>query len=141
MLLQQRAAVVKAAVVLAALLGATLIFGANLKGNAVRYYTVDQYAAQRSQIGDRFIQLQGSVVPGSLRYDPVGLSLRFEIEKKGARVPVSYHGVKPDVLNDGLDVVVDGRMGPDGVFRGKKLTVKCPSRYTATQQASAGPGR
>lgn len=130
---------IRFAIVGAALLGAVGLFGTSLAGNAVRFYTVDQYLAQKSEIGSRFIQLQGAVVPGTIRYDAVALNLDFEIEKHGQRVALHHHGIKPDVLNDGLEVVADGRMGPDGVFQAKKLTVKCPSRYISTDKN--GPGR
>jgi len=138
---RRRAKAFKAAVVIAALVGALAIFAANLQGNAIRFYTVDRYLAQRDQLGDGFVQVEGRVVPGSIRYDPLALSLSFEIEKRGATLPVFYHGAKPDVLNDGLDVVAEGRAGSDGVFQAKKLTVKCPSRYNSIQSAGAGQGR
>lgn len=126
---------------LAAVAGAVALLAANLQGNAIRFYTVDHFVAQREEIGDRFVQLEGKVAPGSVRYDPVALDLRFDLEKGGVRVPVAYHGAKPDVLADGLDVVAEGRAGADGVFQARKLTVKCPSRYNSVAQAGNGAGR
>ncbi len=123
---------VKFGIVAVALIGALALFGTSLKGSAVRFYTVDQYLARQDEIGQRFVQLQGAVVPGTIRYDAVALDLRFDIEKNGQRVSVHNHGIKPDVLNDGLEVVADGRMGADGVFEAERLTVKCPSRYIST---------
>ena len=35
----------------------------------------------------------------------------------------------PDTFTDSADVVVDGRLGPDGTFRATTLLAKCASRY------------
>jgi cytochrome c-type biogenesis protein CcmE len=48
----------------------------------------------------------------------------------GAQVfPVVYRGIAPDTFTDGVDVVVEGRMGEDGTFRATTLLAKCASRY------------
>src|SRR5207247_8778323 len=48
----------------------------------------------------------------------------------GARVvPVLYRGLAPDTFTDGVDVVVEGRMGQDGTFHATTLLAKCASRY------------
>jgi cytochrome c-type biogenesis protein CcmE len=44
-------------------------------------------------------------------------------------IPVVYHGLAPDTFTDGVDVVVEGRMGQDGTFRATTLLAKCASRY------------
>ena len=42
---------------------------------------------------------------------------------------VVYRGIAPDTFTDGVDVVVEGRLGRDGTFRATTLLAKCASRY------------
>jgi cytochrome c-type biogenesis protein CcmE len=46
-----------------------------------------------------------------------------------ARLPVQYKGVKPDMFQTGVDVIVEGRLGADGVFAASVLMTSCPSKY------------
>jgi cytochrome c-type biogenesis protein CcmE len=55
--------------------------------------------------------------------------------------PVIYRGIAPDTFTDSVDVVVEGRMGPDGTFRATTLLAKCASRYeNAPEKYRATPG-
>ena len=49
-----------------------------------------------------------------------------------AAIPVEYTGTLPDIFRPGITVVVEGRLGADGVFHARTLLAKCPSRF-ATQ--------
>lgn len=130
---------VKISVVVLALLGATVLFAvSNLSGNTLYYFTVDQYLADQDELAKRFVQVKGKVVPGSIRYDAVALDLSFDIEENGKQLRVFYRNLKPDALNDGIEVVAAGRGMGDGMFQAKDLTVKCPSRYISTDQQSGG---
>ncbi len=130
----------KVTVVVVAVLGAVLVLaGLNLTGNATYYYTVDELLAKRGELGDKFVQVKGYVVPGTLVYNQGSLDIKFDIEEKGQKLTVLYHGLKPDTLNDqvqpatgrGIEVVASGKLAADGsdVFQAKQLMVKCPSRY------------
>lgn len=131
---------VKISLVVLILLGATVLFAvANLSGNSLYYFTVDEYLDRQPELGKRLVQVKGKVVPGSISYDPVALNLSFDLQENGSQVRVLYHGLKPDVLDDGIEVVAAGR-GEGSTFRAKELTVKCPSRYISTdRQAGAQP--
>lgn len=130
---------VKISVIVLVLLSATVLFAvSNLSGNSLYYFTVDQYVAKQQELGKRFVQVKGKVVPGSIQYDPVALDLSFDIEENGKRLHVLYRNLKPDALNDGIEVVAAGRNAGDGVFQAKDLTVKCPSRYISADQQKGG---
>jgi cytochrome c-type biogenesis protein CcmE len=45
------------------------------------------------------------------------------------RIPVRYKGVKPDMFQTGVDVIVEGRIGHDGVLAASVLMTSCPSKY------------
>lgn len=133
-----------------AVLGAVLVLaGLNLRPNATFYYTVDEYLAKRAELGDRYVQIKGYVVPGSLRYDPMALDMQFTLEDGGKTIRVFHHGAKPDTLTDevqpstgrGIEVVAGGRLDESGVFQARQLLVKCPSRYIETKKPQAGGKR
>ena len=56
----------------------------------------------------------------------------------GAQIyPVTYRGLVPDTFTDASDieVVVEGRLGADGVFHATDVLAKCGSRYEAVPKA------
>ena len=48
-----------------------------------------------------------------------------------AELPVSYRGLVPDTFTDqqDIEVIVEGRLGRDGVFQATDVLAKCGSRY------------
>ena len=44
-----------------------------------------------------------------------------------------YHGLVPDTFTDAndIEVIVEGRLGKDNVFRATEVLAKCGSRYEA----------
>ncbi len=126
----------KVSLAIAIVFGAILFIAAtSLPKNTAAFYPVAKYVDQQDQLADRFVKVEGNVVPGSIKYETKSMDLRFTLEdqqQKGKRVDVFYNGVKPDTLQDGITVVAAGRMGADGTFAAKDLIVKCPSRYITT---------
>jgi cytochrome c-type biogenesis protein CcmE len=51
--------------------------------------------------------------------------------------PVDYRGLAPDTFTDGVDVVVEGRLGRDGTFHATTLLAKCASRYENAPDGTA----
>ena len=78
------------------------------------------------------LRVAGKVVPGSIRISQRDhLDRRFLIAEGDRSLEVLYHGVTPDTLVDDAEAVVEGRLGPDGVFRATQVMAKCPSKYEA----------
>ena len=50
--------------------------------------------------------------------------------------PVTYRGLVPDTFTDAndIEVIVEGRLGRDGVFRATEVLAKCGSRYEAVAE-------
>jgi cytochrome c-type biogenesis protein CcmE len=74
------------------------------------------------------LQLHGFVVNDSILRRRDSLEYQFRMESDGAVVPVRYTGVVPDTFKGGAEVVVKGRLGPDG-FKADSIMAKCPSKY------------
>jgi len=77
------------------------------------------------------------VVPGSVRRDPNARRIDFEVSDGIKTYPVTYHGLVPDTFTDAddIEVVVEGRLGRDGVIRATDVLAKCGSRYEAVPKA------
>ena len=99
-------------------------------GTSAEYYqTVSEVKTHRST-GD--VRVLGVVQDGIQRSNG-GLDVRFTAAEGGQSLPVVYHGTLPDIFRPGISVVVEGRMGADGVFHARTLLAKCPSRFSSTQ--------
>ena len=119
---------------------AWLVF-AGTRRNLVYYYEVDELLAASQEIeGD--IRISGDVVAGTVERDTGSRELRFAIAETQApagapSVPVVYHGSVPDIFRPGIQVVVEGRLAPDGTFQAETLLAKCPSKYQAAGDLGA----
>lgn len=102
-------------------------------GSSAEYYqTIGEL---KSHPADGDVRVLGTVQDDVVRTDG-GLHVRFTAAEGDQRMPVDYRGTLPDIFKPGAQVVVEGRMQPDGVFHARVLEAKCPSRFTA---ASPGP--
>lgn len=95
------------------------------------YMTCDEVAERQAELTNANIKLAGVVVDGSIKRD--GDILNFELEYEGHTYAVRYVGMDPvpDTFKDGVEAVVDGRLGTDGTFTGQKIQAKCASKYEA----------
>lgn len=78
---------------------------------------------------DAGVKVGARVVPGSIKRYPGGREYAFQVTDGARTFPVFYRGIAPDTFTDGVDVVVEGRMGADGTFHATTLLAKCASRY------------
>jgi cytochrome c-type biogenesis protein CcmE len=103
-----------------------LIFTA-AKGSAAYYLTVQELYEQGPST--RNVRVAGYVVGESIVWEPRDLHLAFDMTDEGGRLSVVYSGARPDMFRDQAEVVVEGKMGPDGVFEARTMLLKCPSKY------------
>ena len=103
--------------------------------SATYYYTVSELTEQGSSIYGENVRVNGQVIPGSIEQESAGLTLRFsiaDVEREGS-LPVVYQGVVPDTFKAGSDIVIEGQLSSDGIFKAHTLMPKCPSRYEPQQ--------
>jgi cytochrome c-type biogenesis protein CcmE len=112
------------AVVIAACVG-YLIYTAS-GGSSEYYLTVSQLRAQ-TPVGE--VRVAG-VVQDDVQKSQGGLHVTFTERDGTASMPVEYTGTLPDIFQPGITVVVEGRLGGDGVFHARTLLAKCPSRFS-----------
>ena len=116
------------AIVLATAFGGLLWF--SLKEDTAYYKHVDEVMVSPQQWEGKSLQLHGFVVPGTWVQKPNTLEYRFKIENNGSVVNAFYMGILPDTFKDEAEVVLKGRLTPDGfqVVPGGVMA-KCPSKY------------
>ena len=98
-------------------------------GSTMYFLTVPEVTAKFSALQGAPIRVSGKVTHEPIAWDIQKLSLAFVIGDEQARLPVHYTGVKPDMFRPGVDVIVEGRLGQDGVFVASVLMTSCPSKY------------
>ena len=107
--------------------------------SAVYFLTVPEVQQQLSalQQAARPIRVAGPVTADPIQWDVRHLSLAFRIGEGEARLPVQYKGVKPDMFQAGVSVIVEGRIGRDGILIASTLMTSCPSKYQDEKNTSS----
>ena len=107
--------------------------------SAVYFLTVPEVQQQLSalQQASHPIRVAGPVTADPIQWDVRHLSLAFHIGGGEASLPVQYTGVKPDMFQAGVSVIVEGRIGRDGVLHASTLMTSCPSKYQDEKDASS----
>jgi cytochrome c-type biogenesis protein CcmE len=100
------------------------------------YKHVDEVMANPTVWEGKRLQLHGFVVDDSIMRKPDTLDYLFKIQSNGSVVTARYTGVMPDTFKNGSEVVLKGRLGPDGFkVEPNGVMAKCPSKYQATSAA------
>ena len=129
---------------------AFLIYTAT-RNTAEYYLTVSEVAARAAELKGQPLRVAGRVKSDNIAWDPSTLTLRFEIGEI-PDAPDSSAGVKPvaatdapgfkvtcvgqpkpDMFAPGRDVIVEGRLQPNGQIVATQVLTSCPSKYKAKQ--------
>lgn len=109
-----------------------------LRESAAYYKHVDEVMVDPGAWQGKRLQLHGYVVEDSIYVKPETLEYRFQIQSNGKVVPARYTGVVPDTFKSGSEVVLKGRLGPDGfAVETNGVMAKCPSKYQASPASGA----
>jgi cytochrome c-type biogenesis protein CcmE len=116
-----------------------LLIAQGVKETGVYFLTPTELAAKTSadpSFYDLGLKMGAKVVPGSIRRDPTNRQIDFEVSDGSRSYPVTYRGLVPDTFTDAndIEVIVEGRLGRDGVFRATEVLAKCGSRYEAAAE-------
>lgn len=125
--------IVGALVILAAIAYVTF---SSFQANAVYYYTLQEFTAQRAKIGGQTVRVNGPLDKTSIQLDQKNMILNFKMQDGSIVLPVVYRGVVPDTMTTGESVVAEGHLDSQGVFQADTILVKCPSKYEAQTPTS-----
>ena len=113
---------------------AALVLNA-LRDSIVFFSTPTMVAEQHIAPGKRF-RLGGLVQPGSLvRGDD--LAIKFEVADGGAKLPVAYKGLLPDLFREGQGIVALGTLNANGTFRASEVLAKHDETYMPQEVVEA----
>jgi cytochrome c-type biogenesis protein CcmE len=116
----------------AALIGAAMLAMWGLRSQAAYFYTPADIASGKA-VTDRAVRLGGMVERGSVKRQADGVTISFMVEDGGARTPVLYRGIVPDLFKEGSGVVAEGRLRADGAFVADTILAKHDERYMPPQ--------
>ncbi len=120
-------------------LAVAILIITSMSGAKTYYMTVGELKAQGAAAQGQKVRVAGIVIGDSIQWDERNLNLKFDIQDDSGRVAVAYHGLRPDMLQDEAEAVVEGALNAQGTFEATNLMLKCPSKYeeAATKQATA----
>jgi cytochrome c-type biogenesis protein CcmE len=109
--------------------------------SAAYYKMVDEVMVSPEQWYGKPMQLHGHVVEGSMEWRKGTLDRRFKVKGAEHVVQASYTGVVPDTFKDGSEVVMKGKLGPNGFeVEAGGIMAKCPSKYEAVAPTVTASG-
>lgn len=123
-------------VVVAAGLGYALL---GLSNDLVYYYTPSEVLARGEAAYEGSIRLAGLVSEGSVQWDAERLDLRFVLRDSVASIPVRSNVAPPMMFQEGIEVVVEGRYTPAGVFEAANVMVMHSNEYRELPEGHATP--
>lgn len=123
---------IKPAALLAAIgfvAGAFLAFyGVRQNPKAVLKLSVEAVVNNEDTYRGERLKVEGEVAPGKTAIRKTPCATTLVMERRGVSLPVVYEGcILPDLYRDGSEIVVDGKLGSDGIFRAHDLAVRVPS--------------
>ena len=104
--------------------------------NLVFFFTPSQVAENQAPV-DRTFRIGGLVTAGSVKRQPDGLTVTFDVTDTAKTIPVTYTGILPDLFKEGKGVVAQGKIGQDGVFRAAEVLAKHDENYMPPEAAEA----
>ena len=106
-----------------------------LQSATVYYYTVSELHEVGPTPENKLVRVNGKLVePSFVRADGSTLA-NFELTDGVRSMPATYDGVLPDLFfNAHSEIILEGSFGPDGVFTGQNVIVKCPSKYIEEEE-------
>ncbi|WP_457571609.1 cytochrome c maturation protein CcmE [Desulfovulcanus sp.] len=103
-----------------------------LSQNSVYFLNVSEALAMGTENLNQ-ARLFGKVSTKEVIREERGLGVTFNLVDKDDQsksIKVKYLGAVPDTFKPGVEVIVEGKMAPDGqLFLAKTLMTKCPSKY------------
>lgn len=111
-----------------AMVGAVLLAMSALKDQAAYFYSPGQALAAKVEPG-RAIRLGGMVVPGSVKREADGVTLRFAVKDADAQVPVTFAGIVPDLFKENSVAISEGAFDATGTFRATNVLAKHDENY------------
>lgn len=100
----------------------------------VYYWSPTELIAKGDAGRDVTVRIMGLVDAGSVDWRPDDQVLRFRVTDGANTVAIEGRGAPPQMFREGIGVVVEGRLGTDGVFRSHDVLVKHGNEYRPPEE-------
>jgi cytochrome c-type biogenesis protein CcmE len=93
-------------------------------------FEVSSALAAKEKLGDKPITVNGTLVPGTDKWDPATKTLTFKMTDGVGIMDVVYIGDKPNMPAEAVSIqtIVTGQFN-NNVFEAFRMLTKCPSTY------------
>ena len=99
------------------------------QSNLMFYVTPSQLAAGSARTSET-LRVGGMVQPGSIQRGANGsLDVSFTLVEGDNRVPVTYHGVLPDLFAEGKGAIAQGKLDASGTLKATEVLAKHDENY------------
>jgi cytochrome c-type biogenesis protein CcmE len=132
------------AIVIIGLAAAWLLYQAS-SSSWVYYYSVDEFVnsplyAPSASIGTKtknvpIVRIAGLVKSGTVVSQ--NMQLNFELAGSKKNVTVQFKGPQPANFAEDKEVVIEGKIGPSGIFLADKILTRCESKYKVKLKSEA----
>ena len=109
---------------------AWLLYG-GIGENLVYFLTPTELHAKGTTAYEAPVRLGGMVKPGSVSWNAETLDLQFDLTDGAREMRVHSRGAPPQMFRDSIGVIVEGKLGRNGVFESSSLMVKHSNEYRA----------
>lgn len=110
-----------------------IITAGGIGENLIYYWGPTELRAAGPKAVGATIRLGGQVGANSVKTSGLGSALEFDLTDGKNIVHVRSNSVPPQMFREGIGVVVEGTMDPDGVFVSDRLMVSHGNEYRAPQ--------
>lgn len=114
---------------------AYLLYG-GIDQNLVYFMTPTELLGRGPTVYGTPVRLGGDVRPGSVSWDADSLHLTFHLTDGEREIPVHSRGAPPVMFRDGMGVVVEGELNPEGIFASSNLMVMHSNEYREARSDS-----
>lgn len=101
-------------------------------------YEVSQAIADKANLTDKVILINGTMVQGTDKWDSLNRTLTFKLTDGISTIDVVFTGDKPNLPpqednENNVQAVVTGKFDENDLFRAYQMLTKCPSKYEGSK--------
>lgn len=109
---------------------------ASMSQDLVYYWSPSELRAKGDAAKGATVRIMGLVEKGSVDWKPEEQLLQFRVTDGTQQVTIQGKGAPPQMFREGIGVVVEGELGPDGIFRSHEVMVKHNNEYKPPADAT-----
>jgi len=117
--------------------GIAAALGLNAFNENIMFFHAPTAVVQGEAPKDHVFRLGGLVTNGSVRRQPDGLTVLFDVTDNAETVTIQYTGILPDLFREGQGIVANGKLRDDGVFVADEVLAKHDENYMPPEVADA----